>query len=197
MSRSQALQLLLTIAAGLLSAQLGLTPAAALIPPLPASFYGTVTVDGVDVPAGTPVSAWIAGVRYAETETFLYQGRAMYALDVPADDPATPEVEGRRPCDTIVFHIGELKAGQTAAWQGGTNTELHLTAAGPLVCGGELGCVVFFAAGGGYWRLEDWRAEEEPRSAELMDHVAEAVGQSASPAHPRSEETGGRNDEQV
>ena len=99
-----------------------------LIPPLPASFYGAVTVDGADVPAGTHVSAWIDGVRYATTEAFVYEGRSTYAVDVPADDPATPVVEGGRPGDTTAFQVGGLKAEQTAAWRGGTNTELDLTA---------------------------------------------------------------------
>jgi len=38
-------------------------------PPLPASFYGTMQMDGAGVPAGTLVSAWINGVEYAETTT--------------------------------------------------------------------------------------------------------------------------------
>jgi len=104
-------------------------PGSAAPPPMPASFYGTVTVNGTDAPEGTPVSAWIDGVRYATTDAFTFDGRSMYALDVPADDPATPEVDGGRPGDTIVFHVGGLKADQTAAWQGGTNTEMNLAAA--------------------------------------------------------------------
>lgn len=97
-------------------------------PPLPASFYGTVTLDGADVDAGTLVSAWINGITYAETQAFFYQSQSMYAVDVPADDPATPEVEGGRPGDTLVFRIGELPADQTATWRGGSNSRLDLTA---------------------------------------------------------------------
>jgi len=97
-------------------------------PPMPASFYGTVTQNGDDAVAGTQVSAWINSVRYATTNAFTYDGHTMYALDVPADDPASPEVDGGRPGDTIVFHIGGLLANQTALWRGGTNTSLNLTA---------------------------------------------------------------------
>ncbi len=103
-------------------------------PPMPASFYGTVTVDEADAPEGTQVSAWIDGVMYAETHTFLFEGKAVYALDVPADDSATPEVEGGRPGDTIVFYVSELQADQTGPWQGGTNTELNLSASSSAPC---------------------------------------------------------------
>jgi len=95
-------------------------------PPMPASFYGTVTVDGVDVHEGTPVSAWINGVQCAETHTFVYEGRSMYALNVPGD--------GGQPGDTIVFHVGELAARPTAIWRGGTNTELNLVASSSPPC---------------------------------------------------------------
>ena len=127
-------RLLLVVALVILS---GLTPERlashaapnpVLIPPLPASFYGTVKVSGADAPEGTPVSAWINEVMYAATDAFTFDGQSMYAIDVPADDPATPERDGGRPDDTIAFHVGGLKAEQTAVWHGGTNTELDLTA---------------------------------------------------------------------
>jgi len=133
---------------------------------MPASFYGTVTVNGTDAPEGTPVSAWIDGVRYATTDAFTFDGRSMYALDVPADDPATPEVDGGRPGYTIVLRIGGLKADQTATWHGGTNSRLDLTAAGPLVCGREMGCVVFLplvslgeTQGNRAWSKHGWMAK--------------------------------------
>lgn len=97
-----------------------------LIPPLPASFYGTVTQNGVDVAEGTPVSAWIDGICYATTLVFNYGGHTMYALDVPADDPGTPERDGGRVGDTIVFRLAGLPAAPTATWHGGTNTRLDL-----------------------------------------------------------------------
>ena len=49
---------------------LALSPTAAeAVPPIPSSFYGTVKLNGSNVPGGTKVSAWIGGVKYAETET--------------------------------------------------------------------------------------------------------------------------------
>jgi hypothetical protein len=122
------LELALTLAILLIRATGSAGMAAALIPPLPSSFYGTVAVDGAGVPAGTRVSAWIHGVKYAEAPAFLFEDQSFYALSVPADGPATSEVEGGRPGDTIVFHIGGLKADQTGVWRGGTNTRQDLTA---------------------------------------------------------------------
>lgn len=120
------LHLLLAFATGVLATQT--TAAAVLFPSLPASFYGRVTVGGGDVQTGEQISARIDDVMYAETQTFLFDGRSVYAIDVPGDDPATPEIEGGRPGDTIVFYVSELQADQTALWHGGTNTELDLTA---------------------------------------------------------------------
>jgi hypothetical protein len=98
-------------------------------PGLPASFYGTATLDSRDAPVGSLVSAWIDGVKYAERPVVAYQGRAYYALDVPADDPATAQVEGGRAGDTIVFRFGAAPATQTAIWRGGSNSRLDLIAA--------------------------------------------------------------------
>jgi hypothetical protein len=97
------------------------------VPPLPSSFYGTVKVDGANVPVGTTVSAWINGVNYAETTVLPYNGDTVYSLDVPGDDPETPGVEGGISGDTVVFYIGDQLADQTASWQSGTNVELDLT----------------------------------------------------------------------
>jgi hypothetical protein len=99
------------IALGLVIITLLLTiaPAVLALPPLPSSFYGTVKVDGANVPLGTIVSAWINGVWYA--------------------DPATPgTIEGGVEGDTVVFHIGGLEADETGTWHSGTNVQLNLTA---------------------------------------------------------------------
>jgi hypothetical protein len=97
------------------------------VPPLPSSFYGTVKVDGANVPVGTTVSAWINGVKYAETTVLLYEGDTVYSLDVPGDDPETPNVEGGISGDAVIFHIDDQGADQTASWQSGTNVNLDLT----------------------------------------------------------------------
>ncbi len=97
-------------------------------PPLPSSFYGTVTLDELDVPEGTRVSAWINGVKYAETSTTLADGDPVYLIDVPGDDPDTTEVEGGREGEIITFEVVDYEAGQTARWFNGTYSRLELAA---------------------------------------------------------------------
>lgn len=108
-------------------------PVAADQPPrLPSAFYGTVTDNGQNVPNGTPVSAWINGVKYAETTTFMTtinsQQVSVYTLTVPGDDPSTPDViEGGNEGDTIVFRVNGYLTHQTGVWHEGTDVELNLT----------------------------------------------------------------------
>ncbi|GAB4506496.1 MAG: hypothetical protein Kow00123_06340 [Anaerolineales bacterium] len=107
-------------------------PAAADQPPrIPSAFYGTVKLNGANVPNGTPVSAWINGVKYAETTTFMTtinsQQVSVYTITVPGDDPSTSGVEGGNEGDTVVFRAGTDLADQTGTWHEGTDVELNLT----------------------------------------------------------------------
>jgi hypothetical protein len=84
------------VAALLVTYLLPATPVSA-VPPLPCKFYGTVKQGGANVPAGTPVSAWIAGEQYGSTVyTFNYAGESWYNLDVPGDDDETPGIKARQ-----------------------------------------------------------------------------------------------------
>jgi hypothetical protein len=95
-------------------------------PSLPSSFYGTVKVDGANVPAGTVVSAKINGIQYAST--IINLGDIYYSLDIPGDDPDTPgTLEGGVQGDTIAFYIGTTKATQTGTWHSGSIVSLNLT----------------------------------------------------------------------
>ncbi len=108
-------------------------PVAADQPPrLPSAFYGTVTQNGQNVPNGTLVSAWINGVQYAETTTFLTtigsQQVSVYTITVPGDDPSTPGVvEGGNEGDTVYFQVNGHLTDQTGTWHEGTDVELNLT----------------------------------------------------------------------
>lgn len=96
-------------------------------PLLPAAFYGSVTP-----PEQTPVSADIVviaaidGVEYARGAIFQNGDEWVYTLKVPADNPSTDAVDGGRPGDTVTFSIGGETLG-TAAWQGGSNTQVNLS----------------------------------------------------------------------
>jgi hypothetical protein len=97
-------------------------------PPLPSSFYGTVKVNGANVPDGTLIVASINGRDYAEKQTQTIKGDSMYAMNIPGDDPDTTVVEGGHDGDTIVFTIGETEVDQTGLWKSGTNINIHLAA---------------------------------------------------------------------
>lgn len=102
-------------------------------PGLPTVFYGTVRT-GIGVPEGATVFAMVGDVELARAtvrqEAML---GSVYVLDVPADDSDTPEIEGGRAGDAVSFGI-ELPNGmrytmiQTGTWQGGTATQIDLTA---------------------------------------------------------------------
>jgi len=119
-----ALALILQTLAGVLPVQ------AAEAPPLPSSFYGTVTLDGADVPAGTPVTAWVRGVQVAQAPSRTTDGDAVYVIDVPADDPATTQIEGGREGQAVLFKVDGYAAGQLGTWRSGVVTELDLAAVG-------------------------------------------------------------------
>lgn len=127
--------LLSLLAAGLLGA-LGARPVqgrgflapteGVAVPPLPSSFYGSVRVNGEAVPEGTVVRAMIEGQVYAEAQTVMVQGGSVYSLDVPGDDPETPERDGGVEGCLIQFKVGGVMATQTATWHSGTNVELDI-----------------------------------------------------------------------
>lgn len=105
--------------------------ALAAAPPPPHSSYGTVTVNGANLPDGTQVTAWINGTQYATATTQTWNGDSVYAIDVPGDDPDTPGViEGGVAGDTITFQIDGQDADQTATWASGSSAELNLTVPG-------------------------------------------------------------------
>jgi len=97
------------------------------VPPLPHTFYGTVKKDGVNVPDGTLVSAWIGGIQYVTTTTLTFEGNSVYSIDVPGDDLYTSITEGGVDGDTVSFRVGSDKASQVAVFSFGSITNLNLT----------------------------------------------------------------------
>ena len=85
-----------------------------------ASFQGLATVEGENVPVGTPVSAYVRGVKVMETQTFDIDGDSVYSIDIGRDDENTKAIEGARENDLVVFHIDGHRSARDAFWQNGT-----------------------------------------------------------------------------
>jgi hypothetical protein len=116
-------------------ALLGIGPISLLIarpvkafPSLPSSFYGTVKVNGANVPDGTLIQALINGKVIIENTTQTYQGDSSYSLDIPADDPDTLVVDGGKDGDTITFIMGGIVADQAGTWKNGSIVSMNLSA---------------------------------------------------------------------
>ena len=90
-----------------------LAAAAPDAPPIPSAFYGAARLDDADGRHRHAVSAWIGGVKYAETPARFVGGDSVYTIDVPGDDPDTPGVvEGGQEGDLVAFQVGGLAAGR-------------------------------------------------------------------------------------
>jgi len=88
-------------------------------PVLPATYLGTVTVDGVPAADGTVVRTSIGGIEWANATT----SGGLYVFDVPAALPAAP------PCFSggqITFTCDSVAAVETATWNSGLH-ELNLS----------------------------------------------------------------------
>lgn len=115
----------------LLVASILVQRAGAQPPPLPATFYGTVTLDGFDAPEGISIRALINGVTVAQTQVFRFEGRSVYVLDVPGDDADTLSIEGGTEGTSILFMVGNAVAEQVGTWHDAATTALHLSATSP------------------------------------------------------------------
>lgn len=98
-------------------------PPAQSQPMLPATFFGTATIDGQNVPDGTPVIAWIDGLDCTQADsaargTVTEGGVSSYAVMVVHESQRPGcGAEGR----DITFTIGGRQAHQSAPWQPGVH----------------------------------------------------------------------------
>lgn len=110
-----------------LSGAFSASEAAAESPPAPpATFTGSVLVDGSPAAAGTVVEAKIGGASCGVTTVFLSGSQARYNLEVPALEPNNfPDcgVEGV----TVDFYVGGQKAQQTGSWLNYQLNQVDLT----------------------------------------------------------------------
>jgi hypothetical protein len=107
-------------------------PAEAAAQEVPCRFYGTVQVDGAYVPDGTVIIVHIEGAGQWTTESFTYEGASVYRLDIPPDDPATPQKDGGVDGDSVNFRIrfaaSDLPATTASTWQEAAALEVNLEA---------------------------------------------------------------------
>lgn len=89
----------------------------------PCRFYGTVQVDGYDVPDGTVITAIIEGVPYSTTTPEAIYGPSTYALKIEPSAGAFYNYGTQ-----IYFKIDDHVAKETATWESGSNIELNLSA---------------------------------------------------------------------
>jgi hypothetical protein len=101
-----------------------LFPAAAFAqnpPELPCRFYGTVALDGEDVPDGTVVKAVVSGTEFTTTTPAAGYGPSSYAVLIEQPDGAT--YDGA----SVTFTIGGEAADQTATWISGGNVNTDVS----------------------------------------------------------------------
>jgi len=101
-------------------------------PALPASFYGRAWVSGSSAPANSSIFVYtgeveLAHVAVTQDPTF----GAVYAINVPADNPDTLLIEGGNQGDILTFYIQlpdqrRVQAPRTAVWSSGANVSLDL-----------------------------------------------------------------------
>ena len=96
-------------------------------PSLPSSFYGTIKVNGFDVPEGILVEALINGNVVVSGSVKLYEGHSVFSMNVPGDDSDTEVDDGGKEGDIVSFRVGGQMADQTGIWHSGTNVSLDLS----------------------------------------------------------------------
>ncbi len=99
-------------------------------PPLPAGYYGTISINGQLAPVGTIIVPLIRGVAYPASDTVKTAGN-YGLLFVHADDPSTPSTkEGGVFGDSVVFkaitQLNEYIMTPSGAWASGVNQQLNL-----------------------------------------------------------------------
>ena len=120
---------------------------------MPCGFWGTVRQTDANVPAGTAITAWIGGTQYARTEALLYDGQSVYNIDLPADDPDTPQKEGGVAGDQVRFKIGGLWADEMGIWCEASAVNVDISTAG--YCHPNTSWISAFGYVAGGWSSQD------------------------------------------
>ena len=107
-------------------------------PPPPAVYWGFVTVNGADVPAGTSIISFVYDVdgvtpiTCGSTTSLISEGDAVYSIAVNGDDSESAGKDGAEDGDTVYFWIGtgedRRQADQTGEWHEASTNRLDLSA---------------------------------------------------------------------
>jgi len=100
------------------------------VPPVPATYSGTVRLNGAAPGGGVNVTASIGSLSWSTT-TFQAAGDTWYQIDVPGDDPDNPVKEGGEPGDTITFRVGGYNASPNGSWSSDNYLNHNLSASSP------------------------------------------------------------------
>ena len=134
------------------------------LPMPPSGFWGTVTLHGRNVPAGTLVTAWIGSTKVGETTTTLHGGASVYSLDVPADDPDTPGREGGNEGEIVTLRVENALESPipTGTWRTGSVVQLgvvgHWAMPGDIPVSGDVDGdgkmdLIFWRPSNGNWYI--------------------------------------------
>jgi hypothetical protein len=96
-------------------------------PVLPCAFWGNVSINGQNIPAGTLITAWISDTQVTQTTALIRNGASVYTLDIPGDNPDTPALDGGNPGEVVRFKVGTWWAEESGTWQTGDASNMNLT----------------------------------------------------------------------
>jgi hypothetical protein len=94
------------------------------LPQMPFTPWGTLLIEGMPAPDGTPVKAYINGALYAEMAGGTVG--SYYNLTIPGDDPDTPEIEGGTDGDRVIIKVDENVAIPYILWMEGDSGRYNL-----------------------------------------------------------------------
>ena len=111
------------------------------VPPLPAEFYGSLSIDGKPAPIGTSITAQINGVEKGSLITSVegfYGGPGLFDIRLKVN---VSEEEYRPGELKIVFMINGQQVSRTADYEPGSSKQLDLSAGGAGVSGQPTGSI--------------------------------------------------------
>lgn len=93
-------------------------------PPVPAAYYGTVTIDGDPAPEGVEITAELEGETYGPIETDesgAFGGELVNQSKLTVDPNSTPDDP------TVTFFVDGEEAAETSEWESGASKEVTLS----------------------------------------------------------------------